>query len=158
VPRGDRLRVFFDADVMTAGAASSTGASHLLLRLSELGLIEGLTCAQVLREVERNLEAKLPAALPAFRAIVAAAEVVVAAEPDRRTVDRLRGLSHPDDLPVLAAAVASRSDFLTTFNVRHYQLPGREVRIARPGEVVAWIRRALSRLPEGGDPGVGESH
>ncbi len=148
MPRGDRLRVFFDADALIAGAASSTGASHLLLRLSELGLIEGLTCVHVLREVERNLEAKLPAALPAFRAIVAAAEIRVAPDADRDTLERLQGLAHPDDLPVLAAAVASRCDYLTTFSVRHYQMPAGEVRIARPGDVVARLRRALSHLAE----------
>jgi predicted nucleic acid-binding protein len=155
VPRASGLRVFFDADVMIAGAASSTGASHVLLRLSELGLIEGLTCAQVLGEVERNLEAKLPAALPAFRAIVVAAEIRVAPEADHDTLNRLREVAHPDDLPVLAAAVTSQSDWLATFNVRHYRVSADEIRVARPGDLVARLRRALSRLPESEDPAEG---
>jgi len=143
---GDRLRVFFDADVLIAGAASSTGASHLLLRLSELGLIEGLTCSQAVREAERNLQEKLPAALPAFRAILAAAEITVLPDARREWLGRLHGLAHGDDLPILASALQGGCDYLTTFNVRHYRMSQGEMRVARPGDIVARLRRALASI------------
>jgi len=143
--RGDRLRVFFDADVLIAGAVSATGASYLLLRLTELGLLEGVTCAQVLREVERNLEAKLPAALPIFRALFAAANISLAPEVPAALLERLRGLAHEDDLPILAAALVGESDYLLTFNVRHYQAPPGAITVARPGTVMARVRRALGQ-------------
>ena len=66
------IRVFLDSDVLLAGSASTTGASHLILQLSELGLIDAVASEQVRREVERNLERKLPAALPAFRLLAEA--------------------------------------------------------------------------------------
>jgi hypothetical protein len=58
------LRVYFDADVLFAGAASPSerSASQVLLSLSEITLIEGLTSVLALEECRRNLEAKLPAA------------------------------------------------------------------------------------------------
>jgi predicted nucleic acid-binding protein len=146
VPPGDRLRVFFDADVLIAGAASGTGASHLLLRLSELGLVQGVTCSQAVREAERNLREKLPAALPVFRAILAAAEITVIPDVRADSLARLQGLAHQDDLPILAAALEGKSDYLTTFNVRHYQVSGGEIRVARPGEVVARLRRVLADM------------
>lgn len=70
-----KLRVFIDADVLFASAASPSehGASLLILRLGELTLIEAVTSEQVIAEAERNLPAKMPAALPTFRALVARA-------------------------------------------------------------------------------------
>ena len=140
----DRLRVFFDADVLIAGAASGTGASHLLLRLAELGLIRGLTCTQAVREAERNLREKLPAAVPVFRAILASAEIAVVPEARRGSLEQLRGLAHENDLPILAAALEGESDYLATFSVRHCRIAGGKMRVARPGDVVARIRRLLA--------------
>ena len=145
MPPADRLRVFFDADVLIAGAASTTGASHVLLRLSEFGLFEGVTCGQVLRECERNLEAKLPGALPVFRALVTAAAITVTPEAAPDVLDRLRGQAHDDDLPILAAAVVSECAYLTTFNLRHYRATSGQIAITRPGDLVARLRRALTR-------------
>jgi hypothetical protein len=72
-PGAEPVRVFVDADVLFAGSASTTGASHLVLQLSELGIIRAFTSRQARDEVERNLTRKLPAALPAFRALANAA-------------------------------------------------------------------------------------
>ncbi len=144
MPPADRLRVFFDADVLIAGAASATGVSHVLLRLSELGLVEGVTCAQALGEVERNLEAKLPAALPIFRALLAAAAITVAPEARAEVVDRLRGSAEEEDLPILAAALVAECAYLATFNLRHYRGHPASITVARPGDIVARLRRALT--------------
>lgn len=65
-------RIFIDADVLFAGAASPNehSASNLILRMAELTLIEAITFTQVITEVERNLESKIPKAVPAFRLLV----------------------------------------------------------------------------------------
>jgi hypothetical protein len=54
--------VFLDADVIFAGAAAPTehGASHVVLRLGEITLIERVTSTQAITEVECNLADKLP--------------------------------------------------------------------------------------------------
>ena len=64
-------RLFVDADVLFAGAASPSehSASLVVLQLAEITLIEALTSQQVITEAERNLAAKLPQALPAFRLV-----------------------------------------------------------------------------------------
>ncbi len=48
--------VFLDADVIFAGAAAPTehGASHVILRLGEITLVDCITSTQVVTEVERN--------------------------------------------------------------------------------------------------------
>ena len=144
--RARSARIFFDADALIAGAASTTGASHVLLRLSELTLVEGVTCSHVVIEAERNLLAKLPAAVPAFRLILDAAVDIVPDSPDSATSE-LAGQAHPKDLPILAGAIAAGADFLATFNIRHFRVRRVAPLILTPGAIVTRIRRSLARLP-----------
>ena len=139
------VRVFCDADVLIAGAASTRGASHILLQLSELTLIDCVSSPAAIAEAERNIAAKLPAASSAFRKILAAA-VHGVPEPPPSTTNNLAGAAHPKDLPILAAAVASRADFFATFNVRHYQKRTEAPLVVQPRRVVAAIRSLLARL------------
>jgi predicted nucleic acid-binding protein len=141
----DRLRVFFDANVLIAAAPSSTGASFLLLRLSESGLIHGCTCPQVLHEAARNVRQKVPSALPVFQGIIAAANLTVVPDATPGLLTSLQGLAHADDLPILACAIEAHCAFLTTFNVRHYQIPGSRIRVIRPGDLVSRLRRSLAQ-------------
>jgi len=139
------VRVFCDADVLIAGSASTTGASHILLRLSELTLIECVTSRQAIAEAERNLAAKIPSALPAFGAIIAAAAVVMP-DPALSVRQRLAGQAHPKDIAILAAAVAVGADFLATFNVRHFRVKHALPIVLSPGMVLARVRRSLTAL------------
>ncbi len=73
------LRVFVDADVIFAGAASPSehSASNVILRMAEITLIKAMTSAQAITEVELNLTKKLPTKLPEFQQIVSRSLVVV---------------------------------------------------------------------------------
>lgn len=137
-----RLVVFCDADVLIAGAASTTGASHILLQLAELTLITCVSSEYAVAEAERNLLAKLPVALAPFRLILQAA-ITIVAPPPSTLVHSLAQEAHVKDAPILAAAIASQSDFLATFNLRHFQPRKTPPLIRRPGEVVAQIRGSL---------------
>lgn len=143
MPDARRLRVFFDADALIAGSASAAGASFLLLYLADLGVIEGITSRQAIGEVERNLMAKLPAALPAFRVIVSSALTVVS-DPRPGTLRQLSGQAASDDLPILGAAVEIECDYLVTFNVRHFRRGASPPSPIRPGDLVAKLRGLLS--------------
>ena len=139
------VRIFCDADVLIAGAASTRGASHILLQLSELTLIDCVTSSAAITEAERNIASKLPAALSAFRKILAAAvDVVPEATPSLK--QSLAGQAHPKDLGILAAAVASGADFFATFNARHFRQRTASPLIVQPRRVVAAIRSLLGRL------------
>jgi hypothetical protein len=52
-------RVFLDASVLIAAAASRKGASSVVLAICGRGLLQALATQQVLREAERNIELKL---------------------------------------------------------------------------------------------------
>ncbi len=140
-------RLFVDADVLFAGAASTNehSASLLILRLAEVTLIEAFTSQQVVTEVERNLEAKLPSALPAFRLLVSRSLQVIP-DPPREEVAACRGQADPKDLPILVAARRAGCAWLVTFNVRHFQPGLPELTALTPGEFILRLRYLLTEL------------
>jgi predicted nucleic acid-binding protein len=140
-----RPTVFIDADVLIGGSASTTGASHLVLRLSELGLTDAVSSAQVRSEVERNLAEKLPAALPAFRLLADAACRWVG-DPDKTQLAAVRNQAHAKDIPILAAAVASECEWLLTFNTKDFRPRGDTIRVSTPGDFIQALRGLLEEL------------
>lgn len=113
---GKRVRVFLDSNVLVSGLFSDRGAPRLILDVLSLGLpvLKAVTGAFNVVEVERNLEAKLPAALPLFRSFLSIAELEIVPSPSRKDLEPLAGLTAAKDLPVLASAIAGRADVLVT--------------------------------------------
>jgi hypothetical protein len=140
-------RLFIDADVLIAGSSSPTdhSASLLVLRLAEITLIEALAAEQVVTEANRNLEAKLPLALPAFRHLVSRCLTIVP-DPGPRDLASYQGMADPKDLPILVAAIREGCTWLVTFNIRHYKPGHPDIKIFQPGEFVLQIRDQLSHL------------
>ena len=144
-PSRPRLRICLDADALFAGAASVTGASHVILQLGELGIIEVGVPDQARSEAERNLAAKLPAALPALRALVDACcvSLAMASEPESAALAD-SGEADPKDAPILASALAAGCGWLVTFNVRDYRTD--RIRVSKPGDYLVALRGELLRM------------
>ena len=142
-------RVFVDADVLFAGAASPNehSASNLILRMAELTLIEAVASIQVIAEAERNLLDKMPKALPAFQLLVNRCLRIVE-DPEPTELDSYIGLANPEDLPILVAAISQSCDLLATFNLRHYQPGHPSVTVLKPGDLILRIRYLLARLSD----------
>ena len=150
-------RVFTDADVLFAGAASpgEHGASLLILRMAEIGLIEAFASRQVITEAERNLAEnrtadfprsdKLRRALPAF-SLLAHRCLQIVPDPSPEVLPRFAGMAQAKDLPILVAAVEAACPWLVTFNGRHFQPGHPEVTVLRPGEFVMRVRHLLAYL------------
>jgi predicted nucleic acid-binding protein len=140
-------RVFVDADVLFAGAASpgEQGASLLVLRLAEITLIEAVVSQQVITEAERNLGDKLPAALPAFRHLVSHCLEIIP-NPAAEDLRPHQGLAEPQDLPILVAVLQAGCPLLTTFNIRHYQPGHADITVLRPGDFILRVRDRLAFL------------
>lgn len=143
----DKLRVFVDADVIFAGAAapSEFGASQVILRMGEITLLDCVTSEQAIVEVERNLADKLPGKLPEFRLLVSRCLRVVR-DPKPQELEQYFGHAHPEDLPILVAALREQCPYLVTFNVRHYHPKGLQIRVSRPGELLQTIRHGLAGM------------
>ena len=138
-------RLFVDADVLFAGAASPSehSASLVVLQLAEITLIEALTSQQVITEAERNLAAKLPQALPTFRLLVSRSLHVVP-NPQPEELVAYAGAADEKDLPILIAAVREKCPWLVTFNVRHFQPGHPRVAVLRPGDFIRRVRELLA--------------
>lgn len=148
-------RVFVDADVLFAGAATPNerSASQLVLRLAELGFLDAVASAQAVAEGERNLRAKLPPdraalAVGLFGRITAAA-LRVAADPTPHEVAAHVGKADPKDLPLLVVAVRERCPLLVTFNGRHFVPGDPSVEVLDPGVLVRRARGLLAGLVRG---------
>jgi len=141
-------RVFLDSSALIAGLASPTGASNVILTLAAAEIITLVVSEEVLVEVERNLQEKLPRALPEYRRFLATCPLERGAAPSGAEVAAARQIIHPDDAPILAAAMALGIDYLVTFNRKHF-LDDPEVarkshlRLGTPGDFLAWFRNTL---------------
>ena len=142
-----QLRVFFDADVLIRAAypQSRQSASYILLQLSELTLIEGVCSPYVIKQAERNIDEKLPEILAEFKELIEAAIDEVQNAPEE-SLGRFSSRAHPEDLPVLAAAVLNSCRYLVTVNVRHYPKPPRGLKVVTPGRFVEIAREKLTGL------------
>lgn len=142
-----KLRVFLDADVIFAGSAAPRehGASHVILRMGEITLLDCVTSRQAVVEVERNLKEKLPVKLPEFRLIVTRSLRVV---PDPKPADLLpyREYADAEDVPLLVAALREECPYLVTFNLRHYHTRALPIQSLRPGSFLEAVRERLTEL------------
>jgi predicted nucleic acid-binding protein len=141
-----RPKVYIDSDVLLAAAASPTGASHIIVKLCELTLIEGVISEAVLIEVERNLLAKLPAAIPAYRVLLSAAKLYTAPLPTHEQLRTYHQQADPKDLIHLAAACLAGCQYLITHNTKHYTPPSGVIEILKPGALLERIRTSFSQL------------
>ncbi|MCG3142331.1 MAG: hypothetical protein HDKAJFGB_03768 [Anaerolineae bacterium] len=145
-----KLLVFLDADVIFAGSAAPTehGASHVVLRMGEITLLDCVTSQQAVIEAERNLEEKLPSKLAEFRLIVNRSLRVIA-DPKTNELTTYAPYAHPEDLPLLVAALREGCPYFLTFNVRHYRPRGLPIQVLRPGDFLQTVREQLIALAVG---------
>ena len=115
------IRVFLDANIYFAGMVSKIGASSFILELARRKKIEVFSSKLVLRETERNLRKKAPEiALKDFHRLLQTIKISVLPAPDESLSSPYEEILHSKDLPILAASIASKSDFLITLDRRYF--------------------------------------
>ena len=140
----DPVVVCLDADVVIAGLFSTSGASHAILVLGEVGLLRIVLPAAAIEEVRRNLGKKLPEALPAFESFLAS-RFVETSTPTSADTKRARPLAHDKDVPIMAAALAANSAILGTHNTRHFKSCD-DLRVVRPRTLLTEARSWMARF------------
>lgn len=142
-----RLRIYVDADVLLAGAASPVdhSASQVILSLSEITLIDAITSELAVAECIRNLEAKVPAAVATFQ-LLAERALAMVPPPSEDEVRRYVGSADWKDLPHLACAIDQGCPYLVTYNTSDYRPGHPAVEVLRPGLLVRRIRDRLTQL------------
>jgi hypothetical protein len=143
----DQLRIYVDADVLFAGASSPSdhSASQVVLTLSEITLIEGITSQLAVDECRRNLEEKLMGATGDFKRLVRRA-LSVKASPSRKDLLPHTDLADWKDLPHLVSALQEDCRYLTTYNLEDYRPGHPDLEVVRPGALVRRVRERLSTL------------
>ena len=115
------IRVFLDANILVAAAASPQGGSALLLEMGKKGLLEIISSHLALLEAERNVRKKLPPhAMTRFHRLLKETPLLIAPAPSREEIHRHHAVIHEKDAPILAAAVGSKADYLVTLDQRDF--------------------------------------
>ncbi len=142
-------KVFLDTSAIIAGIASSKGAARELLRLAEIGIIEIVVSRQVIVEADRNISSKLPECIGDFRAYLENLAPALADDPPASSVRQYTSLIHPDDAPILAAAVATKADYLITWDRKHFMTKGPRAlvrpKVMTPGEFLFEFRILMGK-------------
>jgi predicted nucleic acid-binding protein len=144
------LKIFLDADVLMASAASSSpnSAGQVLLSLSEITLIEAITSELIVEECERNIPTVFERSndvLRTFRKVVERALDVVD-RPTRETVRAYQPYAAWSDAPHLACASEHACRYLVTYNLSDYDPSDLDIKVAEPGTVVRRVRTKLAAL------------
>lgn len=133
------MRVFVDANAISAAAHWPQGRARALFRLAAAGRCELVASPHAIQEARRNLALKSPQGAEAVDALLKQVERVAEAGP--QTVESATSHDLQDsDAPILAAAVAGGADFLVTGDRTHFgHLFGQDVggvRIVSPAEAL----------------------
>jgi predicted nucleic acid-binding protein len=142
-------RLFLDANVWFAAAASAVGASAMALSLCQEGHCAATVTRLILQEAEKNLQAKAQfrdAALVRFYRLIAAPGLHVIAAPSQTETARYAGIIHAKDAHVLAGAAKAKATALITLDRKHFYTTA--IRQARlPFEILtpgAFLRRLVA--------------
>lgn len=136
-----KIKVFLDTDVIISSILSETGASYEIIRSSEFVKIISISVQKELVEVglRKNVDSrKLGLRLSKVKTI--------AAHLSKSEVLKRYGryVNDEKDSHVVAGAVKSKSDYLLTFNVKHYQIERIKtdlgVTVIKPGVFLQYLR------------------
>lgn len=118
--RKRKISVFLDSSVFVAAVLSSTGGSFRILKEASDNKIKVLTSLYVQEELNRVLKDKYPQSQDRFSQLIKFAQVSIKPNPQAKQVQKYFDIIHPEDAPILAAAIRDRVDFLITLDKKHF--------------------------------------
>ena len=134
-----RLVVVYDTNILLSALLSFTGAPFRCIAMAKVGIVESITCEEILDEFREKLENKFGYDLP--RAQEAVEEI--------RTISRMVAIPNtlagivpdPDDHKVLECAVVGGATHIVTGDRRHLLPLGRfqGVAIVSPSDFLSQV-------------------
>lgn len=116
-----KLKLFLETSAILTGLNSPQGAAGRVLSLGRLDNVEIITSETVIEEVRRNIIKKF-STLKADDFFLVNPKIVPD-PPLKMILKTYQIIDHPDDAPILAAAVKVNPDFLITWNTRYFFVP-----------------------------------
>lgn len=151
-----RVRLFLDSNVLTAGIVSTWGLDKAVLSLCAARICRLVLAEAVREEVEENLLMRLSGVeskeadqvLSGYARLIALMKPETVRYPGQAEVKASRHLiRHAADVPVLLSAIASRPDWFLTHNTKHFtQAVARRtgLRFATPIEFFRALSQSIS--------------
>lgn len=118
--RGKSLKIFLDSSVIVTAVLSPIGGSFRLFQEAKLNRIEIYISHFIFDEVITTLQRKYPAKLSSFYELIRENPINFVKDPSPKSIATLTNFIHPDDAPILAAAIRSKPDFLITWDKKHF--------------------------------------
>jgi predicted nucleic acid-binding protein len=147
-----KVKVFLGSHVIISGLISDKAAARLILDLLcyELPFMQAATGQYNLEEIVRTITRKLPAARPVFHDFMSRLKIEVIPLPERKKLEKYRGVIVDEDLPVLVSAIECGTDYLVTGDKKHFGgLRGRKdipLKIYSPSEFVKTLATIIREL------------
>ncbi|MBL7684825.1 MAG: PIN domain-containing protein [Deltaproteobacteria bacterium] len=129
--------LFLDSNVIISGLLSSKGSPRVLLDLLSLKVphLIGFTGLYNLEEIERNLKKKFPQLLPLYKKYRSKINLKIVEIPTFNQIKPLLNKMPASDVPVLASAIQTKSDFLITGNIKDFPKKlAQPIRVVTPHE------------------------
>ena len=157
--RKERVRLFLDSNVLTAGIVSTWELDKAVLSLCAARICRLVIAEAVREEVEENLLMRLSGVesveanrvLDDYTRLIALMKPEKVPYPGQQDVKDARHLiRHASDVPVLLSAIASRPDWFLTHNTKHFTpaVAGRTgLRIATPAGFFRTLSQDISGEP-----------
>ena len=154
--RSERVRLFLDSNVLTAGIVSTWGLDKAVLSLCAARICRLVLAEAVRDEVEENLPIRLSGletaeanrVLDDYARLIALMKPEVVPYPGQEEVRAARHLiRHAADVPALLSAIASRPDWFLTHNTKHFTPAVARrtgLRFATPVEFFRALSRSIS--------------
>lgn len=153
----ERVRLFLDSNVLTAGIVSPWGLDKAVLSLCAARICRLVLAEAVREEVEENLLLRLDRLeseaatrlVDDYARLIALIQPEIVPYPSQAEVRAGRHLiRHAADVPVLLSAAASRPDWFLTHNTKHFTPAVARrtgLRIARPAEFFYALSQSIAR-------------
>jgi len=117
---GSKPRPFLDSNVLFSAFYNPNSVPGELLRRHVQDVLSIVVSSLVLREVSRSLRRRQPSRFPALGAFLRNTPPEIVAAPSAAAIRAVELCINAKDVPILAAAIASRADCVIGGNTRHF--------------------------------------
>lgn len=145
----DQVKVLIDASVLIAAIINPRGGLAVIIELVKGQIIKGFLTKSIVQETVRNLNNKRPTEeLGQGLKLILDLKSCITENPTSEQVEKASKIIDLKDAHVVAAAFASKVDFLVTLDKKHFftdylnqaNLP---FKIIVPGDLLSIVRKKL---------------